>query len=127
MTAPLTQPLLASTELGGEIGALLSTLPSGQERRLADGPLLRTIGTFHTAAEGALCREFELDSAQNAAVIVSCRSAGIWRVAFSTSSTPTGDGYAPASSLEALDAWLNAIGASAPLSAQDEARALAER
>lgn len=123
-TAP--QTLLASAELGGEIATLLSTLPSGQEQRLAEGPLLRTIGTFNTAG-GSLCREFELDSAENAAVVVSCRDAGTWRIAFSTSSTPAGDGYAPASSLEALDAWLTATGAGAPLSAEDEARALAER
>ncbi len=120
-TAPL---LLAGSELGGEVTALLSTVPSGSEQHLAAGTQLRVITTFETAG-GELCREFEMATAQTAAVVVGCREAGTWRVAFSTSSLPANNGYAPASSLEALDAYLAAIGAGEPMLGDDEAEALA--
>lgn len=119
-TAPV---LMAGSELGGEVTALLSTLPSGSELRLATGTQLRVIASFETA-EGNLCRELEMTTAQTAAVVVGCRQADTWRVAFSTSSLPAGNGYAPASSLEALDAYLSAIGAGEPITGEAEALAL---
>ena len=57
---------------------------------------------------------------------VACRSGDEWRVSFAVVAPGDAGGYAPASSAEALDAYLSAIEAGEPLSAEDEAEALAE-
>jgi hypothetical protein len=57
-------------------------------------------------------------------VAVACRTGDAWQVGF-TLSTPLRSGsFAPAASLDALDAYLTAIEATVPMSPGDEARAL---
>ena len=85
--------------------------------------MLRTIATF-TDASATLCREFEVDGPLTT-VAVACRNGAEWRVAIAIDAPPANDGYAPASSLAALDAFLGSIDAGPPLPPEAEAEALA--
>ncbi|MCR9122782.1 MAG: anti-sigma factor [Phyllobacteriaceae bacterium] len=105
--------------------AALRTVPSGEETELGSDRF-RAIASFRDEA-GHLCREFELDGADASTLVsVACQTDGQWRVRFTVAAAGADDGYAPASSLEALDAYLSAIGAGEPLSADDE-RAMLDR
>lgn len=106
--------------------AVLDGTPSGEEIVIAGtDSRFRAIATFENEA-GALCREFELDTGAGSTLVsVACLADDAWKVNFATVASGGQDGYAPASSLEALDAYLGAIGAGEPMSAQDEAAALA--
>ncbi|PND26180.1 anti-sigma factor [Sinorhizobium sp. M4_45] len=105
----------------------LATVAAGEERRLPGSKQrFRAIATFRDNAQ-ALCREFELDSADGSTVVsVACRTGAEWRVTFAVIAPVASGGYAPASSMETLDAYLTAIDAGAPLEAAEEARALGE-
>jgi anti-sigma factor RsiW len=106
------------------IDAALGRLAAG-ERGAAGAGEVAIIASFLTA-DGAFCREFEYDAPDGATLVsVACRADGGWQtqLAVVTGSTGAG-GYAPASSLETLDAYLTAIGAGAPMSAAEEAAQL---
>ncbi len=105
----------------------LQAVPSGSEITLSpSGDRLRMIATFRDADDG-LCREFEIDRGDRSTFVsVACRLTDTWDVQFAVAAaSSSADGYAPASSLEALDAYLSAIGAGDPLSEADETAALA--
>jgi anti-sigma factor RsiW len=107
------------------IGGALGSVAAGEEVTLAAGDRFRAIATFRDDADN-VCREFELDSAGRSTVVaVACNTAGEWRISFAVSAPGDAGGYAPASSTEALDAYLSAIEAGEPLSAEEEAAALA--
>jgi hypothetical protein len=106
------------------LGRALDTVPSGREIALAGTDRVRAIATFEDA-DGTLCREFEIDR-DLAVVAVACRAEDAWRVAFSVEA-PLADGYAPASSIAALDAWMEAVSAGQPMSPDEEAATLAEK
>ncbi len=111
----VTAPALASA---------LSTAPSGESHALGSGALVKPVTSFRDA-EGRLCREFEIAPRVGARTLgVACRAGSEWRVDFAMASGGEGEGYAPASSTETLDAFLHAISASAPLSAEEERAAL---
>lgn len=100
-----------------------ATLPSGEARMLDDGSSVTAIASFRDGS-GALCREMEHDRTDSQTLVaVACRSDGEWSVRLAVAAGAEG-GYAPASSLETLDAWLVATGAGQPLSTEDEAIAL---
>ena len=103
----------------------LATHPSGEEIQLtASGQRFRAIATFRDPAK-TLCREFEVDSPDRSTVVsVACRSGDEWQVSFVVVAPGNSTGYAPASSTEALDAYLSAIQAEAPMSAEEEIGAL---
>ncbi len=103
------------------VGAL-GTVASGQRVALGDGAAFAAIATFRDG-DGALCREFEhARQGGKTVVAVACQTPTSWDVRFAiAAAASTTDGYAPASSLETLDAYLSATGAGAPLSAVDEA------
>lgn len=122
--APRGDGLNVGAPLSTELAALLASLPSGGEQRTGDGTIMRPIATFRDAS-GALCREFELD-ATSSTVAIACRPAREWRVAFALDTPATAEGYAPAAALDALDTYLQSIGAGAPFSPEDEAGALSE-
>ncbi|MEW9806974.1 anti-sigma factor [Mesorhizobium sp. ZMM04-5] len=106
------------------VGDALRNVPAGGEVALAGGGRFRAIASFRDEAEN-FCREFELDSAGSTTVVaVACDAAGEWRVSFAVSAPGDAGGYAPASSTEALDAYLTAIEAGEPLSSDAEAEAL---
>jgi hypothetical protein len=114
---------IAALEVPG-ISDALDTLPSGDRVSITGGEIA-AIASFLNA-DGELCREFEFDrSGRGTVVSVACRTAEGWEPRLAIVA-PAGDetGYAPASSLEALDAYLMAIGAAAPLSPENEAVAL---
>lgn len=115
-------PLIAvGQQLASPLAAQLETLPSGDEARIGVATL-RPIASFTDAARN-LCREFEVDR-DFTTVAVACRNEGGWRVAIAIDAPAADDGYAPASSLAALDAFLDSIGASSPLSPEAEQQVL---
>ncbi len=106
------------------LATALATIPSGEEIALADGSSLRPIASFQDGG-GTLCREFELDQASGETLVsVACHQEGSWSLRFAVAAGQNDDGYAPASSLDALDGYLTAIEAGAPLSVEAEADAL---
>ncbi|MEM9224804.1 MAG: anti-sigma factor [Pseudomonadota bacterium] len=97
---------------------------SGEERTLPGGERYRAIATFAVDG-GTLCREFEVDGTDaNTVVAVACHDDGAWRTRFTVASRATGEGYAPASSLDVLQAYLSAVGAGDPLDLPAETKAL---
>ena len=102
----------------------LNTVTAGNESGIGADERFRAIATYRDG-DGALCREFEVDRADGSTIVaVACRPDAAWQVQFAVVARQTSDGYAPASSLESLDAYLNATGAGAPLSPEAEEEAL---
>jgi len=107
------------------LSPLLNTVVSGNEAQMANVGRFRAIATFRDQAD-KVCREFEVDQASGETVIsVACHVDGQWVARFAVAAAGTDNGYAPASSTEALDAYLSAIDAGQPLAAADEQAALA--
>jgi hypothetical protein len=104
---------------------VLETLASGSSVTLPDGARIEAIATFQSD-DSALCREFEHDRADGQTTVsVACHDGEGWQTRLAIAAAAADDtGYAPASSLEALDAYLTATNAGAPLSLTDEAAAL---
>lgn len=109
-----------------QIEAALSELPAGARANLPGGEIA-LIASFRNA-DGEICREFEFDGADRDTIVaVACHSDGRWQTRFAVvAGGADPSGYAPASSLETLDAYLAAIGASPPIQPEEEARALAD-
>lgn len=109
---------------GAEIAAALGREASGQDVALgADGNVLHIVATFRDAG-GALCREYALKQPEKSTLTVACREGDGWSTRLALT-TPVAEGYVPASSQETLDAYLTSIQAGAPLSAEEESKALA--
>ncbi|PTQ74602.1 anti-sigma factor family protein [Celeribacter persicus] len=104
------------------VRATLNDLPSGAERHVAGG-VVRAIASFRDA-DGTLCREFEFDGSARAHIAVACHSDDTWVLRFAVIADVASGGYAPASSHDALDAYLVSIDAGPPLSAESEADSL---
>jgi hypothetical protein len=107
----------------------LATLAAGERTTLPDGTELAMVASFR-APDGALCREFEtLRANTDTLVSVACHGdAGTgpaWDVRFALAAAPDSGGYAPASSIEALEVWLEVTGMGESLTLEDEAAALA--
>ena len=87
---------------------------------------MEIISSFLTDT-GAFCREFEYDRAGGGSIVsVACREDGAWAARFAVvTQDADAPGYAPASALATLDAFLATIGAGQPLSTEDEAERLA--
>ncbi|MFN5998655.1 MAG: zf-HC2 domain-containing protein [Paracoccaceae bacterium] len=105
----------------------LAAVKSGERTEIGNGVAFTAIASFRDG-DGQLCREFEQDRAGGDTVVaVACRAEEAWSVRFAVAAPASDDtGYAPASSLDTLDAWLSAIEAGAPLSDAEEADALAD-
>lgn len=116
--------VMVGSLLPADIGNALDTTASGGETR-RDGALVRLIASVKTQ-DGTLCREFEIDSLQTVQTMagIACRDAGQWRLDIAVAAPASESGFAPASSLSALDSYLSAIGASEQLSADEESSAL---
>lgn len=98
----------------------LGTLPSGAEAELPDGRRINVVASF-TDGAGLFCREYETAiEGRGGHVGVACRTGNNWSLRFAMATGPGDEGYAPASSLETLDAFYAATGASEPLSAEAE-------
>lgn len=105
--------------------AALEDLPSGEARELAEAGRIQMIASF-TDADGNLCREYEyIPPVGRTVVSVSCHDGSEWGLRLAVIAAPVGaEGYAPASSLDTLDAYLGAIGAGPALDEGEEAAAL---
>jgi hypothetical protein len=116
--AAVTDPVIAQA---------LSTLASGESLPLTDGARIEAIATFR-AADNGLCREFEYDQSNGTTVVsIACHDGQDWQMRLAIAAAAADEtGYAPASSLEALDAYLTATNAGAPLTPADEVVALTE-
>jgi anti-sigma-K factor RskA len=102
----------------------LETDQAGARTQIGDRAEVAVIASF-LGADGSLCREFEHDSAGRTVVAVACHRDEAWTLEFAVAAAASdASGYAPASSLEALDAWMIATEAGPPLSDAEEAAAL---
>lgn len=117
--------LAPSGTLDEQLVARLQSLPSGQTAA-ESGTEFTAVVTFRTA-DGALCREYKIRRDKTATLAVACHGADGWKNRLALALEAAGDGYAPASgTIEELDAFLERVGASSPLSPEDEAAALAQ-
>lgn len=108
-----------------DVVAAMTSVASGDEIALEDGSRFRAIASFEDENDN-LCREVEIDSLDVSTVVaVACAENAIWNIRFTVVAASVENGYAPASSLEALDAYLQAVGAGDPLSDEAEQSALA--
>jgi hypothetical protein len=119
---------VAQIVIGGRleaaVGTVLDTARSGTETTI-EGGRMRLIASLR-ASDGTLCREFEIDGRAGGTVIgLACRDNGNWLPRVAVAASQTDQGYAPASSMPAIDAYLDAIGAGGHLSPEDEQAALA--
>lgn len=105
--------------------AALDTVPSGEDAVLDNGARIAPIATFFDGTQ-TLCREFEFDRADGMTIVsVACQRGGQWDVQMAVAAAAATDtGYAPASSLDTLDAYLTANNAGPPLDPDAEAAAL---
>ncbi|WP_065373247.1 anti-sigma factor family protein [Ensifer adhaerens] len=107
------------------LSAILDQAASGEEIAMGEGQgTVRLVSAFELAT-GQLCREYELaQPGEPGLVSVACRKASTWQTRLTVAKPEGGDGYAPASSLETVDAFLTSIGAGQPLDAEAEKKAL---
>lgn len=116
--------------MAGSVDPRLSAISTRRLRekksRLGKGRgQVRLVSAFELAT-GQLCREYELAQlGEPGLVSVACRKASTWQTRLAVAKPEGGDGYAPASSLETVDAFLTSIGAGQPLDAEAEKKALA--
>lgn len=104
----------------------LKTVASGEEMALSEtGDRFRVVASYRDIDNG-LCREFEVDQKDRSTFVsVACIEDGTWKLHFTVAAvSQSDDGYAPASSLDSLNAYLDAVGAGEPMSVRDEAEAL---
>ncbi|MGC9419900.1 MAG: anti-sigma factor family protein, partial [Rhodovulum sp.] len=93
-------------------------------RQAVEGGEVEVIASFRNV-DGELCREFEHDGPDRVTVVsVACRAVDRWQPRFAVIAGAADSDYAPASSLATLDAYLAAIGAGAPMAADEEKKAL---
>jgi anti-sigma factor RsiW len=103
--------------------AILNEASSGDSVAIP-GARIDMIASFRDA-DDRFCREFELDrNGQSAVVSVACRSGQDWEVTFAVAAASTNEGYAPATSRNALNAYLDAVGANEPMSHEEERQSL---
>jgi len=112
--------LVAALESPG-VTARLDQVASGQEQDVA-GRRLRVISTVRMG-NGNLCREFELKREARKADAVACRENDGWAVTFAVMSSD-GTGYTPADGGDLISTYLQNAGAGAPLTGEDEVKAL---
>lgn len=119
----------ATDALGRDaIARALGGTKSGESRAVTvsgEEAMLRTLATYRI--EGGLCRSFELSGASLALSGVGCDRDGGWTLDLAVARAD-GDGlYAPASdaALHSIDAYLDALEASAPLTKDEEDEASA--
>jgi surface antigen len=105
------------------LATVLSVAPSGSENAV-NGHTVKLISTFRVGGND-LCREFEAGGGSEGAVVaVACREKQSWNTRFAVAAVPAADGYAPASSYEAVEAFLDAVGAGAALGVDEEKTSL---
>lgn len=119
-----SQPVLGGPVSDPQWRSALDQLPSGESRDV-EGGRLTAVSSFRDA-DGRLCREFgHRISTGRGSLAVLCRNDKDWRITFQMDVAAASDeDYRAASSHEALDAFLAATKAGAPLSKAEEGEAL---
>ncbi len=118
-----TAPGIAALAAPG-LGAALAELASGQRRALPDGAEIAAVASFRDP-DGTFCREFEVTGDPGDTLVsVACHDGLAWNVRFALAAPANTGGYAPASSIEALEVWIEISGMGDPLTREDEATAL---
>lgn len=113
-TDPLGRAAIAEALAGTKAGESRPVTISGGEARL------RTLATYRI--EGGLCRSFDLSGAHIALSGIGCDRGAGWNLDLTVAGAG-GDGlYAPASeaALSSIDAYLDTLEASPPLTAEEE-------
>ncbi len=110
-----------------QVAAALEDAPSSSPLAVSGGTL-QPVLSFR-AADGRFCREFQWSKRGDAFSGIACKSDGQWGIEVMIAGAPaaSGEGFTQASGAGgmALEAALSALGAGEPLSAEDEARAMA--
>lgn len=127
MNASSTSPASVATvgaPVTGAVARLLSHEESGSEQTV-DGSRVKLVSSIR-AQDGTLCREFEIDTlaSKQTNLGIACRRGDTWHLDIAVSAPASEDGYAPASSSNALEGYLEAIGASEVLDPEQERNAL---
>lgn len=109
-----------------ELAEALASTPGGEARTLAIGgkpASVRALDAWRVA--DGLCRTFELSAEPDALRGIACDHGQGWRVDLAVAWQP-GDQFSPASSAPtgSIDAFLDALGAEGPLTAEEEAAIL---
>lgn len=103
--------------------AALTELHSGQVRGLDDGTQLRMIASYH-GQEGQLCRRYDMARDGAVRAVLACRERDGWRQRFAALRDTRAGSFRPVSDESAMNAALEAVGATEPLSDADETAAL---
>ena len=113
-------PTSQGPALTAEMRDRLDTLPSGAQAEFADGERLTIVASFTDGAR-AFCREYEIATPGSPDYVsVACRENDTWQLRFAVATSGDTGGYSPAASLETLDAFYAAAGASQPLAVEEE-------
>lgn len=113
-------------DTANRLTAALDSQPTGSNIPLGEGGQVTIISTWRNGA-GELCREYELSGGALAPELqVSCHQGDQgWNTRFSAVVGDPGTAYVPAEGgFEELDRYLEATGAMAPMTAEEEASAL---
>jgi hypothetical protein len=104
----------------------LQTVPAGSKQKIGDD-LFIAIASFKNEG-GQLCREFERDFKSGAFIVgVACLEDGRWSTQAVIAAARSDTGYAPASSMDAIEAYISAIGAGPVLGSDEEAAELSKQ
>lgn len=113
-------PAGENTLLPQAVSAVLDTATSTAEPVSVAGGSLVIKATFRNH-QGELCREFEATRTNEGKLVsVACHGAAGWETRLAVSESIDGAGYQPAGASETLDAYLQSIGATQPLSTDKE-------
>ncbi|MBL4916385.1 hypothetical protein [Szabonella alba] len=119
-----TTPTAMATATPEAAARALATLPTGGEAALEGGATARVLASFQT--DQGLCRMIAISAGRQEDRAVICGAGADWSVALSVQAGGSGD-FVTASdtAAEMIDAYLDRIGAGAPLTPAEEEAALA--
>jgi hypothetical protein len=120
---PVAGSLVMGEVAPGGLRTALGSVPTGAESETSAG-IFRAVSSFKSA-DGTLCREFTLAQSSERQHAVACRQSQGWSVDFALLEQRTSDQYQPADGSDPVGAYLQRLGAGAPLAAKAEREALA--
>ena len=110
--------------IDADLAEALDQVPTGGERVIPTGTF-HAIASFQSGKRG-LCREFDLyrPAMSTTVLAVACDRDGSWETVFAVAMPSAPDVYKPASSVTALEAYLETIEAGSALTTEAEGAAL---
>lgn len=110
---------------GSVLYEVVASMPSGQSQTLPDRSVVTPEYTFRTAG-GNVCRRLAVSGTEGVTTVVTCRSAGDWRVQLARFTPGEAATYSPAFGRpDPFEHAVEALIAGAPLNAEAERAALA--